>query len=511
MQRVPMRKIRDVLRLRSQGLSNREISLSLGIARSTVGEYVHRADVAGLSWPLPTGVSDADLDARLFPVRAANAKDQIPAPNWADVHKELRAKGVTLWLLWEEYRAIHPDGYGYSRFCELYKRWEDRLTPTMRQRHVAGEKLFVDYAGMTLPVICPQTGEVHEAQVFVATMGASNLTFAEATLTQSLPDWIGSHTRAFAYLGGAPEQVVCDNLKSGITKACFYDPAVNRTYAEMAAHYGTAIVPARVRKPKDKAKVEVGVQIVERFIMARLRKQTFFSLAELNAAIRPLVDQLNAKTTRHLGASRADLYARIDRPAMKVLPADPYDYGEWKKARAGLDYHVEVKKHYYSVPYTLMKKDLWVRIGERTLEVFHQDQRVAAHARSSGNRYHTTLKAHMPPNHRFQASINPTQLRERALRIGPNVHTFVDVLLAARRVPEQGYRSCLGVLRLADAFSPERLDAACEYALGLNRQSYSSLQSILKNGMESRPPHQHGAADGPAITHNNIRGATYFH
>lgn len=485
------------------------MALSLSLARATVSEYLRRADAAGLSWPLPADLGDGDLERLLFPPRVGYLSGSFSQPDWAYMHSELRRKGVTLSLLWEEYRAVHPGGYGYSRFCELYTRWEGKLSPVMRQRHPAGERLFVDYAGATMDVVCPQTGEVRTAQLFVATLGASNYTYVEASWTQSLPDWISSHVRAFGFFDGVPVQVVPDNLKAGVTKACFYDPAINRTYADMAAHYDTAIVPARPRKPKDKAKVEGAVLLAERWILARLRNQRFFSLDELNAAIRPLLGQLNRKVTRHLGASRRDLFEMLDRPALKPLPVEPYVYAEWKQCRAGLDYHIDVGRHYYSVPYQLLKQKLWVRITARTVEVYFKGQRVAAHARTSGNRQHSTHKDHMPANHLFKADWTPERIRRQAARIGPNTEAYVEVIMRERRHPEQGYRSCLGILRLAKTFGRQRLEAACARAMEINARSYSSLHSILKNGLDRQPRTR--ATDEPAITHPNIRGAEYFH
>jgi transposase len=373
----------------------------------------------------------------------------------------------------------------------------------------AGERLFVDYAGATMDVICPQTGEVHTAQLFVATLGASNYTYAEATWTQQLPDWISSHARAFNFIGGVTAQVVSDNLKAGVTKACFYDPAINRTYADMANHYDTAIVPARPNKPKDKAKVEGAVLLVERWIMARLRHCQFFSLDELNAAIRPLVDQLNSKVSRHLGASRKDLFLKLDQPALKSLPIEPYVYAEWKQCRAGLDYHIDVGRHYYSVPHQLLKKILWARITARTIEVYYKGKRVASHVRTSGNRQHSTHKDHMPAHHRFRADWTPERIRRQAARIGPNTEAYVEVIMRQRRHPEQGYRACQGVMRLAKTYGQDRLEAACVRAIDINARSYSSLHSILKNGLDRHARTR--ATDEPAITHPNIRGADYFH
>ncbi len=509
MKRLHMRKIREALRLHSEGFSARKIGQSLSLGRTTISDYLARAATADLKWPLPSALSDADLERLLFPPKAATGHRSFPLPDWSYVHAELRRKGVTLSVLWEEYRGVHPDGYGYSRYCELYTRWEGKLSPVMRQRHPAGERLFVDYAGHTVDVTCPKTGEVRTAQVFVATLGASNYTYVEATWTQSLPDWISSHVRAFAFFGGVAAQVVSDNLKAGVIKACFYDPAINRTYGDMASHYDTAIVPARSRKPKDKAKVEGAVLIAERWILARLRNQTFFSLDEVNTAIRPLVEQLNTKVTRHLGASRRDLFERLDRPVLKALPAEPYVFAEWKQCRAGLDYHVDIGRHYYSVPHQLLKQKLWARITARTVEVYFKGERVAAHARTSGNRQHSTHRDHMPAHHRFREDWTPERIRKQAARIGPNVEAFVEVVMRQRKHPEQGYRTCMGVLRLAKPFGKDRLDAGCERALEINAHSYSSLHSILKNGLDRQVRTR--ATEEPAITHPNIRGADCFH
>jgi transposase len=417
--RLSMRKIRDVLRLSAAGLSKRQIAASLGIGPTAAGACLRRARDAGISWPLPDDLDDDALERRLYPAPAADAKDWRSLPDWPVVHRELRRKGVTLQLVWEEYRAIHPDGYGRSWFCELYRAWEGRLSPTMRQAHVAGEKLFVDYAGTTIDIVDAATGEVHACQLFVAALGASSFTYAEATFSQTLPDWIGAHTRAFAYFSGVPAMVVSDNLKSGITKACFYEPAVNRAYAEMASHYETAIVPARPLKPRDKAKVEVAVQVATRWIIAKLRNTTFFSLPALNEAIAACLTTLNERVSRHLGASRRALFNALDRPALKALPAEVYVYAEWKQCRAGLDYHVEVEKHYYSVPHALLRETLWARITVRGIELFHRGTRVAVHVRSSSNRKHTTVRDHMPSSHQRYADWTPERIQRKANKIGP--------------------------------------------------------------------------------------------
>jgi len=379
----------------------------------------------------------------------------------------------------------------------------------MRQLHVAGERMFVDYAGTTLEVVDGMTGEVRTCQLFVAVLGASNYTYAEATFSQRLVDWIGSHVRAFAFFGGITAQIVSDNLRSGITKACFYEPAVNRSYAEMAAHYGTAIVPARPRKPRDKAKVEVAVQVATRWIVAKLRNRRFFSLAELNAAIRELLTQLNDRITRHLGTSRRALFDEIERPALKPLPVEPYIYAEWKERKVAFDYHVEVEHHYYSVPHTLLRERVWVRIAAHSIEVFHRGNRVAAHMRASSDRRHTTMPEHMPSSHRRYADWTPERIRRQAGEIGRNTAALLEITMRERPHPEQGFRACVGIIRLAKSYGRERLEAACGRALEIGARSYTSVNSILKNNLDARRPA--AAADGPSITHRNIRGSGYFH
>ena len=508
-QRLPMRKIRDVLRLRADGLSKRKIAASLSIGVTTAGEIIRRVRRAGLSWPLPEKLSDEAIERLVYPPTPVTAKDRRPQPEWAAVHRELRRPGVTLQLTWEEYREAHPDGYGYSRYCDLYRSWEQRLSPTMRQLHVAGERTFVDYGGTTLEVVDGTTGEVRECQLFVAVLGASSYTYAEATFSQRLVDWIGSHVRAFAFFGGVTAQTVSDNLRSGVSKACFYEPAVNRTYAEMAAHYGTAIVPARPGKPRDKAKVEVAVQVATRWIVAKLRNRRFFSLTELNAAIRELTTQLNARVTRHLGTSRRALFDEVERPALKPLPVEPYVYAEWKQCKVALDYHVEVEHHYYSVPHTLLRETVWVRVAAQTVEVFHRGNRVAAHLRASSDRRHTTIREHMPSSHRRYADWTPERIRRQAGEIGRNTAALVEIIMRERPHPEQGFRASVGIIRLAKSYGRERLEAACGRALEIGARSYTSVNSILKSNLDAKRPAV--ATDGPSIMHSNIRGPGYFH
>jgi transposase len=510
-ERVSMRRVREILRLKHGGASDRQIARSLSLARSTVGLTLERAVAAKLRWPLPATLTDRVLEAMLYAGHGSQQGARRKAePDWAYVHHELRRPGVTLMLLWEEYRQREPDGYQYSRWCELYRAWEGRLSPTMRQSHPAGERMFVDYAGQTVDVIDGSTGEARPAQIFVAAMGASNYTYAEATATQSLPDWIGAHVRALAFMGGVPAQLVPDNPKVGVDRANWYEPGLNRTYLDLATHYGTAILPTRTRKPRDKAKVEVAVLVVERWILARLRNRRFFSLAELNRAIWELVADLNARPMRRLGVSRRDLFIELDRPALKELPAEPYQYAEWRPRRVGRDYHVDIDGHYYSVPHRLIREQLDARITERTIELFCRGERVAVHIRGGGRGRHTTLAEHMPSAHRRYADWTIERIRADAAAIGPSTAKLTALILESRPHPEQGYRACIGILRLARHYGAARLEAACDRGLDIGAGSYGSIQSILKHGLDQQPPPR--PAQGELLPdHPNIRGPRYYH
>ena len=508
--RLSMRQVHEVLRLKwAVGLSDRQIARSLGLSRPTVAAYVRRAQVAGLSWPLPEGLDAATLEQRLFPASATLAPTTHLVPDWATVHHELKRKGVTLFLLWQEYKATTPDGFQYSWFCHAYRAWASKLNLVMRQTHRAGEKLFVDYAGQGIPIINGQTGEVQEAALFIAVLGASNYTYAEATWTQSLPDWIGSHVRTFTALGGVPEIVVPDNLKAAVTRAHRYEPELNRTYADLAHHYGCAVIPARAAKPRDKAKVEVGVQVAERWIVARLRHHTFFTLPEVNAAIQPLLLALNTRPFKKLLGSRQSLFEALDRPALPLLPAQPYEYAEWKRARVNIDYHVEVDGHYYSVPYALVRQQLEVRVSARVVELFHKGTRVASHVRSRLKGHHSTVAAHMPTAHRHYVEWTPQRLIRWAADSGAATAQVVETILASRPHPQQGFRSCLGIMRLGKSYGAERLEAACRRALTIGACSYKSIESILKNGLDRTPLPPLPAAPAP-LRHANIRGPEYY-
>ena len=508
--RVSMRKIREVLRLHEQGLSNRQIGRICGLSHNTVSSYLTRLAAVGLSWPLPADLGEVDLERRIYPPppQPGELARKRGVPDWEHIHKELRRKGVTLLLLWYEYREQHPGGYEYSWFCRHYRNWAGKLDLVMRQDHKAGEKLFVDYAGMTVEIIERWTGEVREAQVFVAALGASGYTYAEVTWTQGLEDWIGSHQRCFEYIGGVVEIVVPDNLRSAVSKAHKYDPDINPTYQEMADHYSVAVVPARVGKPRDKAPAELSVLLAERWILAALRNRQFFSLAEVNTEIRRLLDRLNNKPFQKLPGSRRELFEQIDRPALKPLPREPYEFAEWKKVTVHLDYHVEFDKHYYSVPCTLVGQRLQLRATARTIECLHRGERVASHRRSHLRGKHTTAPEHMPEKHRKMGEWSPERLIAWAGKAGPAAAAFVEGMMASRRHPQQAFRACLGIMRLGESYGNDRLDAACKRALALNTLSYRSVESILRNGLDRKKPEP---VQESILPDDQVRGPSYYH
>lgn len=442
-QRLAMRQVYEVLRLKwGQGLRDRKIAHSLGISRPAVAAYVCRAEAAGLSWPLPETYDGGTLERWLFPSVPARTAAPHLVPDGATVHQERKRKGVTLFLLWQDYKVATPEGLQDSWFCQTYRAWASKWDLVMRQTHRAGEKRFVDDAGPGIPVVNRHSGEVHEAVMFVAVLGASSSTYAEATWTQSLPDWIGSHVRTLAALGGVPEVVVPDNLKAAVTRAHRYEPELNRTYTDLAQHYGFAVIPARAAKPRDKAKVAVGGQIVERWMLARLRHHTFFALGEVNAALAPLLAALNARPFKKLPGSRHELFETLDRPALQPLPAQPYESAEWKRARVNIDDHVEGDGHSYSVPYALVRQQLDVRLSTAVVELFAKGKRVASHPRSPHKGRHRTIAAHMPRAHQHYAAWTPQRVIHWAATSGPATAQVVAAILASRPHPPQGFRSC---------------------------------------------------------------------
>jgi transposase len=507
-----MRKIKEVLRLRfGLGLQQDQIARSCSIGQATVHRYLERAAALGLTWPLAEDYDDRRLNELLFPSRPEVPKPhQRTSIDFAEVHRQLKTyKHVTLQLLWEEYREGNPTGYGYSRFCELYQRWSRNQDVVLRQDHLAGEKMFVDWAGATLSIYPRDASDVTPACLFVAVLGASTYTFARAALNQDLTNWIDCHVRAFEYFQGTPKLIVPDNPRTGVDRACRYEPDLNRTYHEMAQYYGTAIMPARPYKPRDKAKVENAVLIAERWIVAALRHRKFLSEPELNEAIAELLEKLNHRPFRKREGTRASLYAELDGPVLQPLPAEPYVMAHWKTVRASIDYHVEVDRHYYSVPYQLAGQQMEARFTATTVEVFHAGKRIASHVRSSAAYRHTTVTEHMPKSHQAHLEWTPSRLIHWAETIGDSTAQVIRTVLESKPHPEMGYRACLGIMGLAKTYSASRLEAASQRALHLQACSYQSLKSILKRSLDrqSTLPFE---SERPGPQHENVRGALYY-
>lgn len=457
-----MRDVREILRLSLEaGLSTRVVGERVGVGPTTVRDTLRRFGGSGLTWPIPAQMTDADLEARLYGVPGVKpGRRKQPEPDWSVVARELKRKHVTLQVLWEEYIAAHPDGYRYSRWCDLFRRWEGRLPLVMRQSHAGGEKMFVDYAGDTVPVVVDRRrGTVLEAHLFVAVLGGSSLSFACATWTEQFPDWIEGHNAAFRFFGGV--------------------------------------------------EVEACVGIVERWVLGRLRNRIFYSLAELNAAIAECIADLNERRVlRQFGKTRRQLFEEVDAPNLKPLPTEPWVYAEWKRCRVGLDYHIALERHHYSVPWRFARREVEARFTARTVEIFLNGERIAVHMRGSGNGRHTTIPEHMPSSHRRYREWTPAKIREEAKRIGPMLSLLVEKIIEDRPHPEQGYRSCLGIIGLAKRFGAERLEAAALRALEIEARNYPSVKSILEKGLDKVPVRQ--SAERTPILHTNIRGSGYY-
>jgi len=512
MKRISMRKIREVLRLRSDlGMNQEDIAASVGVSRSSVGEYLRRAEAAKLNWPLPEDMSDdAVLEAALFPP-VPSGNRIVPQPNWSYVHREMGRQGVTIQLLWQEYKEAHPDGYQYSQFAANYAVWRKNVDLVFRNRHTPGKKLFVDYAGQTIK-IHEEDGKVREAQIFVATWGASNYTYAEATWTQNKLDFLGAHVRAFTFFGVAPSILVPDNLKSAVNKPCRYDPDINQSYYQMARYYDCAVIPARVKRPRDKAKVEAGVLVVERWILAALRNRMFFSLAELNAAIQLLLVTLNNRQFRKMDGTRSSFFAEIDRPAAKPLPDKAYEIREIKLAKVHIDYHVELFRHHYSVPYKYVQKQVELHYSAAIVEIYCRGIRIASHPRRHKMGGYSTITEHMPEAHQQYAKWTPERLTNWARQeAGPATARVADEIMLSKAHPEEGFRSVLGLMNLGSRYGADRLENACKRALAIKSPRYQTIKSTLKNGLDNRPiPTPNLDISTVAPDHEHIRGPLYY-
>jgi transposase len=503
-----MRNVREIVRQKwLLGRTHRAIAESVGVSVGAVSQALARASAADLTWEAVQAVDDEELERRLYPsVKAAMDR---PEPDCVWIHRERHRPSVTLELLHHEYLERHPNGLQYTSFCDRYREWLGRRGLVMRQVHVAGDKAFVDYSGKKAQIVDAATGEVVDVELFVAVLGASNFTYAEATYTQRGPDWIASHVRALEYFGGVPAALVPDQLKSGVTRACLYEPEVQRTYEELAQHYGTTVLPARPARPRDKAKVEVGVQIAQRWLLARIRDEVFHSLGELNARLRELLVDLNARLMRRYGKSRRDLFDQMERAALRLLPATRFEYAEWRKVRVNIDYHVAIDGHLYSVPYRLVHEEVEARVVSDVVEILHRRSRVAGHRRSYVKGGFTTLTEHMPSAHRAHAEWTPSRILSWAAKVGPGTRDLCDAILTDRPHPEQGFRSCLGILRLGKRYGDMRLEAACSRALRVRARSYRHVESILKTGLDRVTVTDEQTT--LSLAHENVRGRDYYH
>lgn len=513
--RVSMRKVKEILRLKYENkLSNRQTAISAGVGRDAVAKYLERAKTAGVDWSKDKDLTEAELESKLLftnKFSGYNKQGHKHEPDWQYIHDELKRPNVTLALLWEEYKEVDGQGYQYSYFAELYLIWKKKQRISMRQTHKAGEKLFIDY-GDGLSIIDRSTGEAIPATMFISVWGASNYTFAEASLSQTSREWLMSHVHAFEYFGCVPHLGVPDNLKSGVTNACRYEPDINSAYLGLAQHYNFAVIPARPYTPKDKAKVEVGVLIAKRWIMASLRNRKFFSLAELNVAIKELLLKLNSRKMKKINKSRKEMFEELDKPAALALPEKRYEYAEWKKCRVNIDYHIEVDKHYYSVAYQLLREEVDVRLTDNVVEIFFRGKRQVSHARSFDKQKYTTQKEHMPISHQKYLEWNPSRIMSWAEKTGPHTKEMVKNILETRKYPEQGYRSCLGLLRLTKTYSAQRMENACKRAVSYHAYSFKSVKLILENNLDKEADLFSGKNDSKLVlpAHENVRGEDYY-
>jgi transposase len=516
-ERLAMRKIKDLLRLSLVGgmTSRRQLAQAVGCSKTAVSDCLRRAVVAGLAdWEAVTGLDEEELERRLYPSQSNSklkARRPRPAPDWAEVRTELarRDHHVTLALLWQEYKAEQPDGYQYSQFCDLYRRFEKNLSVVLRQAHRGGEKIFVDFCD-GIPLIDVRTGELIATELFVGTLGASSYTFATASLSQELPVWLDCHVRMYEYFQGVSALTICDNLRSGVTHPDRYEAEVNAAYRDLASHYGTCVYPTRVRKPRDKGKVEAAVLVSQRWILAALRHRQFYHLGEMNAAISELLVKLNDRVMRHVKQSRRDLYERLDRPALKPLPAKRYEYSEWKEVKANIDYHVSFDDHFYSVPYTMVGEKFWCRATHHIVELYHKGKRITGHVRSFVKYGYSTHPEHRPASHRAHLEWTPSRLIDWGKTIGPHTAAVVEHVIRSRPHPEQGYRSALGLLRLSNRLGTSRLEQACERAIAIGSASYRTVKTILKRRMEAAPLPDQTEDATAGLGAANVRGGRYY-
>jgi transposase len=475
-----------------------------------VSGYLGRIALAGLSWPLPAELDDDTvLDRLLFP----DEKHPVacrPEPDWVWVHQELQRRHVTKMLVWQEYKEAQPDGYQYSQFCARYSEWARPLSATMRQAHRAGEKTFIDFSGDGIDIVNAFTGECQKAVLFLAVLGASNLTYVEPILRQDLPTWVGCHVRTFEYFGGVTPIWTPDNPKVGVTRVDRYDPEINPTYAELARHYEAVVIPARPRKPRDKAKVEAAVLIAERWILAVLRHRTFYTMEELRIAVAELLEELNNRPMRRLGKSRRQVFEEMERATLKPLPVRPYELAEWARRTVAFDYHVQFDDHFYSVHFQHIGEKLDLRATESTVEIFRRGKRLDSYARSYEKWKYTTRAEHMPRAHLDHVTWTPERIATWAKKVGPHTAALIEAIMASKAHPQQGFRRCRGILNLRRQYEDERIERACARALHFRTLTCKSVAAILKNRLDRLP--LPGAEIQQSLPlHENIRGGSYYH
>lgn len=503
-----MRKIKEILRLHYEaGLSQATIARVNHISRYTVQQYIMRFTAGGLNWPLSEDVSDTLLESKLFPGKGH--KTHRPGLNYEYLLQEIRRPDATLSVLWEEYKQQHPDGYQYSYFCDLFNTYRGKLNYSMRQEHKAGEKTFLDFGDSPIKIIDRKTGQETCTKIFVSVWGASNYMYAESSFDEKLATWISLNIHALEYYGCCSRAMVPDNLKSAVSKASRYEPDINPTYAEFAEHYGTVIFPARPYRPKDKSRAENGVKLAKRWILFRLRHSTFYSLYELNQAIRTLLDDFNCRLMKKMKKSRNELFDLWDKPHALPLPEKRYEFADWKKAKVQFNYHIAYESHHYSVPYTLIHKTIDIKATRMLIEVYHQGNRICSHARSYKEHGYTTVREHMPEQHIKYLEWTPERILNYAGKYGPSVQALVQEVMAQRKFPEQAYKSCMGIIRLENAYTAQRLNLACRRALDYKAYSYRSVVNILEKGLDQQTPMPSAAS--PSMKHENIRGAEYYH
>jgi len=509
--RIPMRKIKEILRLKTiSGLSERQIANCVKVSRTVVSSYYKALIDTGSSYEELKNLSDQEIFKKLFPCSQEKKQSfRYEEIDFSKMKKELSRKFVTKQQLFKEYQESNPQGIGKTQFFHWFREWEKQQDPVMRQHHKAGEKCFVDYSeGLSYK---DSAGMIHQTSVFVICWGASNYIYAEATETQNLQDWINSHVRAFEYFGCVPHQLVPDNLKSGVTKANYYEPEINKTYNDLAIHYNTAVVPARIRKPQDKALVEISVKLIQNRILAALRNKVYTNLKEMNEDILKHLDQLNSEPLQKMDQSRKEMFLELDSPQALQLPSQTYEFAQWKKAKVHCDYHIEYEKNYYSVPYHYIRKTVHIRATEKMIEIFHKGERIASHRRQRGERYFYTEPTHMPVKHQKYANQTPQNLIERGHSVGEFVGILITEFMEKYKIKEQSYRGCLGILSLQKKYGQERLNLACKRALYFNALSYKLVKKILEKELDQQPfGEQEDKEIEKPTCHNNTRGAEYF-